>query len=142
MVFIIARRNNKITMSHQSSNQSRSKNGNDFEAYFTQMTGIKKMKKKDKPTFTNIHGIEQLIDFDFSTIINGEKIYIDVTTTYRSDRQKQKAYNAMMMKTKLNEDCKFYMVIKSLTENGKKKTVNLLEGMDHVIEIGEFIKLL
>ena len=129
-------------MSHQSSNQSRSKNGNDFEKVFTQMTGIKKMKKKDKPRFTNIHGIEQLIDFDFSTIINGEKIYIDVTTTYRSDRQKQKAYNAMMMKTKLNEDCKFYMVIKSLTENGKKKTVNLLEGMDHVVEINDFIKLL
>ena len=129
-------------MSHQSSNQSRSKNGNDFEKVFTQMTGIKKMKKKDKPRFTNIHGIEQLIDFDFLTIIDGEKIYIDVTTTYRSDRQKQKAYNAMMMKTKLNEECKFYMVIKSLTENGKKKTVNLLEGMDHVIEIDEFIKLL
>jgi len=129
-------------MSHQSSNQSRSKNGNDFEKVFTELTGIKKMKKKDKPKFTNIHGLEQLIDFDFSTIINGVNVYIDVTTTYRSDRQKQKAYNAMMMKTKLNMDCKFYMVIKSLTENGKKKTVNLLEGMDHVIEIGEFIKLL
>ena len=129
-------------MSHQSSNQSRSKNGNDFEKVFTELTGIKKMKKKDKPKFTNIHGLEQLIDFDFSTIINGVNVYIDVTTTYRSDRQKQKAYNAMMMKTKLNEDCKFYMVIKSLTENGKKKTVNLLEGMDHVIEIGEFVKLL
>lgn len=129
-------------MSHQSSNQSRSKNGNDFEKVFTELTGIKKMKKKDKPRFTNIHGLEQLIDFDFSTEINGTKVFIDVTTTYRSDRQKQKAYNAMMMKTKLNMDCKFYMVIKSLTENGKKKTVNLLEGMDHVIEIGEFIKLL
>jgi hypothetical protein len=129
-------------MNHQSSNQSRSKNGNDFESYFTQITGIKKMKKKDKPKFTNIHGIEQLIDFDFSTIINGVNVFIDVTTTYRSDRQKQKAYNAMMMKTKLNEECKFYMVIKSLTENGKKKTVNLLEGMDHVIEIDEFIKLI
>lgn len=129
-------------MSHQSSNQSRSKNGNDFEKVFTELTGIKKMKKKDKPRFTNIHGLEQLIDFDFSTEINGTKVFIDVTTTYRSDRQKQKAYNAMMMKTKLNMDCKFYMVIKSLTENGKKKTVNLLEGMDHVIEIGEFVKLL
>ena len=129
-------------MSHQSSNQSRSKNGNDFEKVFTELTGIKKMKKKDKPKFTNIHGLQQLIDFDFSTEINGTKVYIDVTTTYRSDRQKQKAYNAMMMKTKLNMDCKFYMVIKSLTENGQKKTVNLLEGMDHVIEIGEFIKLI
>jgi hypothetical protein len=129
-------------MSHQSSNQSRSQNGNDFEKVFTELTGIKKMKKKDKPKFTNIHGLEQLIDFDFSTEINGTKVFIDVTTTYRSDRQKQKAYNAMMMKTKLNMDCKFYMVIKSLTENGKKKTVNLLEGMDHVIEIDEFIKLI
>ena len=129
-------------MSHQSSNQSRSQNGNDFEKVFTELTGIKKMKKKDKPKFTNIHGLEQLIDFDFTTIINGVNVYIDVTTTYRSDRQKQKAYNAMMMKTKLNMDCKFYMVIKSLTENGKKKTVNLLEGMDHVIEIDEFIKLI
>ena len=131
-----------INMSHQSSNQSRSKNGNDFEKVFTELTGIKKMKKKDKPKFTNIHGLQQLIDFDFSTEINGTKVFIDVTTTYRSDRQKQKAYNAMMMKTKLNMDCKFYMVIKSLTENGKKKTVNLLEGMDHVIEIDEFIKLI
>ena len=129
-------------MSHQSSNQSRSKNGNDFEKVFTELTGIKKMKKKDKPKFTNIHGLQQLIDFDFSTEINGTKVFIDVTTTYRSDRQKQKAYNAMMMKTKLNMDCKFYMVIKSLTENGKKKTVNLLEGMDHVVEINDFIKLL
>jgi hypothetical protein len=129
-------------MSHQSSNQSRSKNGNDFESYFTQVTGIKKMKKKDKPKFTNTHGLEQLIDFDFSTEINGEKVYIDVTTTYRSDRQKQKAYNALMMKTKLNMDCKFYMVIKSLTENGKEKTVNLLEGMDNVMEIGDFMKLI
>ena len=129
-------------MSHQSSNQSRSQNGNNFEKVFTELTGIKKMKKKDKPRFTNIHGIEQLIDFDFSTIINGVNVYIDVTTTYRSDRQKQKAYNALMMKTKVGEDCKFYMVIKTLTENGKKKTVNLIEGMDGVMELDEFIKLI
>lgn len=129
-------------MSHQSSNQSRSKNGNDFESYFTQITGIKKMKKKDKPRFTNIHGLEQLIDFDFSTEIDGTKVFIDVTTTYRSDRQKQKAYNALMMKNKMNMECKFYMVIKSLTENGKKKTVNLLEGMDNVMEIDDFVKLI
>ena len=74
-------------MSHQSSNQSRSKNGNDFESYFTQITGIKKMKKKDKPRFTNIHGLEQLIDFDFSTEIDGTKVFIDVTTTYRSETE-------------------------------------------------------
>ena len=129
-------------MEHQSSNQSRSRNGNDFEKVFTELTGIQKMKKKDKPSFVNSHGLKQLIDFDFATEINGTKIYVDVTTTYRSDRQKQKAYNAFMMKTKLNVDCKFYMVVKSLVENGKTKTVNLLEGMDEVMDINQFIKLI
>lgn len=129
-------------MEHQSSNQSRSRNGNDFEKVFTELTGIQKMKKKDKPSFVNNHGLTQLIDFDFSTEINGAKVYIDVTTTYRSDRQKQKAYNALMMKNKVNMNCKFYMVVKSLTENGKPKTVNLLEGMDEVMEINDFIKLI
>lgn len=129
-------------MEHQSSNQSRSRNGNDFEKVFTELTGIQKMRKKDKPSFVNNHGLTQLIDFDFSTEINGIKVYIDVTTTYRSDRQKQKAYNALMMKNKVNVNCKFYMVVKSLTENGKPKTVNLLEGMDEVMEINDFIKLI
>ena len=129
-------------MEHQSSNQTRSRNGNDFEKVFTELTGIQKMKKKDKPSFVNNHGLTQLIDFDFSTEINGIKVYIDVTTTYRSDRQKQKAYNALMMKNKVNVNCKFYMVVKSLTENGKPKTVNLLEGMDEVMEINDFIKLI
>lgn len=129
-------------MEHQSSNQSRSRNGNDFEKVFTELTGIQKMKKKDKPSFVNNHGLTQLIDFDFSTEINGIKVYIDVTTTYRSDRQKQKAYNALMMKNKVNMNCKFYMVVKSLTENGKPKTVNLLEGMDEVMELNDFIKLI
>lgn len=129
-------------MEHQSSNQSRSRNGNDFEKVFTELTGIQKMRKNDKPSFVNNHGLTQLIDFDFSTEINGIKVYIDVTTTYRSDRQKQKAYNALMMKNKVNVNCKFYMVVKSLTENGKPKTVNLLEGMDEVMEINDFIKLI
>ena len=129
-------------MEHQSSNQSRSRNGNDFEKVFTELTGIQKMRKKDKPSFVNNHGLTQLIDFDFSTEINGIKVYIDVTTTYRSDRQKQKAYNALMMKNKVNMNCKFYMVVKSLTENGKPKTVNLLEGIDEVMEINDFIKLI
>ena len=129
-------------MEHQSSNQSRSRNGNDFEKVFTELTAIQKMRKKDKPSFVNNHGLTQLIDFDFSTEINGIKVYIDVTTTYRSDRQKQKAYNALMMKNKVNVNCKFYMVVKSLTENGKPKTVNLLEGMDEVMEINDFIKLI
>jgi len=46
------------------------------------------------------------------------------------------------MKTKLDVDCKFYMVIKSLIENGKPKTVNLVEGMDDVIDIDTFVNML
>ena len=129
-------------MEHQSSNQSRSRNGNDFEKVFTELTGIQKMRKKDKPSFVNNHGLTQLIDFDFSTEINGIKVYIDVTTTYRSDRQKQKAYNALMMKNKVNVNCKFYMVVKLFTGSGKPKTVTMLEGMDEVMEINDFIKLI
>lgn len=129
-------------MSHKNSNSDRSKNGNSFEKTFTNLTGINKIRKKDKPRFTNIHGNEQIIDFDFYTEINGVKIYVDVSTTFRSDRLKQKSYNALMMKNKISNDCKFYMVVKSLTENGKKKKPNLIEGIDDVYEIDEFIGIL
>jgi hypothetical protein len=129
-------------MSHKNSNSDRSKNGNSFEKTFTELTGISKIRKKDKPRFTNSHGNEQIIDFDFYTEINGVKIYVDVSTTFRSDRLKQKSYNALMMKNKISSECKFYMVVKSLTENGKKKKPNLIEGIDNVYEISEFVDIL
>lgn len=129
-------------MSHKNSNSDRSKNGNSFEKTFTELTGISKIRKKDKPRFTNSHGNEQIIDFDFYTEINGVKIYVDVSTTFRSDRLKQKSYNALMMKNKISSECKFYMVVKSLTENGKKKKPNLIEGIDNVYEISEFVDML
>lgn len=129
-------------MSHKNSNSDRSKNGNSFEKTFTELTGISKIRKKDKPRFTNSHGNEQIIDFDFYTEINGVKIYVDVSTTFRSDRLKQKSYNALMMKNKISSECKFYMVVKSLTENGKKKKPNLIEGIDNVYEISEFVGIL
>ena len=129
-------------MSHKNSNSDRSKNGNSFEKTFTELTVISKIRKKDKPRFTNSHGNEQIIDFDFYTEINGVKTYVDVSTTFRSDRLKQKSYNALMMKNKISSECKFYMVVKSLTENGKKKKPNLIEGIDNVYEISEFVGIL
>ena len=129
-------------MEHQSSNRDKSKNGTAFEKEFTDLTGIEKLRKKDKPRFINSHGLSQVVDFDYKTTIGGNISCIDVSTTFRSDRLKQKAYNALMMKQNANADCKFYMVVKSLTENGKTKKPVLIEGMDGVLEIGEFIKLL
>lgn len=129
-------------MEHQSSNKNKSRNGRAFEKEFTDLTEIKKTLKKDKPRFINSHGLSQVVDFDFITTIEGKTLCIDVSTTFRSDRLKQKSYNAVMMKQYTNMDCKFYMVVKSLTENGKTKKPVLIEGIDAVLEIGEFMKLL
>jgi len=129
-------------MKHNSSNKGKSNNGNKFEKEFTELTSIVKMKKKDKPTFVNSHGLVQVVDFDFATEKNGEKIYVDVTTTFRSDRLKQKSYNALMMKTKVGQPCKFYMVVKTMVEGGKKKNPILIEGIDGVMSIDEFTSYL
>ena len=129
-------------MKHNSSNKGKSINGNKFEKEFTELTGIVKMRKKDKPTFVNSRGLVQVVDFDFATEKNGEKIYVDVTTTFRSDRLKQKSYNALMMKTKVGQPCKFYMVVKTMVEGGKKKNPILIEGIDGVISIDEFTSYL
>jgi hypothetical protein len=129
-------------MKHNNSNKGKSINGNKFEKEFTELTGIVKMKKKDKPTFVNSHGLIQVVDFDFATEKNGEKIYVDVTTTFRSDRLKQKSYNALMMKTKVGQPCKFYMVVKTMVEGGKKKNPILIEGIDGVMSIEEFTSYL
>ena len=128
-------------MKHNSSNKGKSNNGNKFEKEFTELTGIVKMKKKDKPTFVNSHGLVQVVDFDFATEKNGEKIYVDVTTTFRSDRLKQKAYNAIMYKTNISTDCKFYMGVGNLVENGKTKNPILIEGIDNVILVDELVEL-
>lgn len=129
-------------MEHQSSNKNKSINGRAFEKEFTGLTGIEKTLKKDKPRFINSHGLSQVVDFDYITTIEGNTFCIDVTTTFRSDRLKQKSYNALMMKQHTNMNCKFYMVVKSLTEKGKTKKPILIEGIDDVLEIGEFMKLL
>lgn len=128
-------------MEHQNSNKGKSNNGNKFEKEFTELTGISKIPKKLKPKFINSHGLTQVVDFDFKTEINGEVVYIDVTTTFRSDRLKQKSYNALMMKNKIGTPCKFYMVVKKMIENGKKKNPILIEGIDGVLSISDFMLL-
>lgn len=129
---------------HQNSNKSKSISGNEFEKEFTNLTGLKKVRKKDKPKFVNSHGLEQTIDFDFVYVSGDKKIYIDVSTTFRSDRLKQKSYNALIYKLTFPE-CKevnFFMVVKTLTERGKTKKPILIEGIDKVMEIDEFLKII
>jgi hypothetical protein len=127
---------------HQSSNKSKSINGNDFQKIFTERTGLKLVLDSEKPKFTNCHGEEQVVDYDFTTEVNGMPYYIDVTTTFRSDRLKQKSYNALIMKIRLKKECKFYTVVKSFTENGKTKKPKLIEGIDGVMELDDFMTLL
>jgi hypothetical protein len=128
-------------MEHQSSNQSKSVNGSKFEKLFTKLTGLKKEDKKNKPTFINCHGVEQIIDYDFKTTIDSEDVYIDTSTTFRSCRLKQKSYNGLMMKLKKNPNSKYFLVVKSFIEHDKTKVPVLTEGIDKVIDIDEFMEI-
>ena len=129
-------------MTHSKTNQEKCLNGKSLEDSFELMTGLKKMLKNEKPFFINSLGKKQIIDFDFKTEIDGVDVFIDLTTTFRSDRLKQKAYNAVMYKTKLNPNCKFYMGVGKLIENGKKKNPILVEGIDDVILVDELIGMI
>lgn len=129
-------------MKHSVENGDKSRNGNHLESYFMDKTGLKKIKKSEKPFFINNHNKKQVIDFDFYVNLNGEDVYIDLTTTYRSDRLKQKAYNALMYKMKINKPCKFYMGVGKLIEHGKKKKPVLIEGIDDVLIVEDLITMI
>ena len=47
-----------------------------------------------------------------------------------------------MYKTKLNPNCKFYMDVGKLIENGKKKNPILIEGIDGVILVDDLIGMI
>jgi hypothetical protein len=47
-----------------------------------------------------------------------------------------------MMKTKVGQPCKFYMVVKTMVEGGKKKNPILIEGIDGVMSIDDFTSYL
>ena len=127
-------------MEHSFANKLKCLNGKSLEDSFELQTGLKKLLNKDKPFFINSFGNKQIIDCDFKTTIDGVDVFIDLTTTFRSDRLKQKSYNAIMYKTKINSNCKFYMGVGTLVENGKKKNPILIEGIDDVILVDELIK--
>jgi hypothetical protein len=124
-----------------SDNRKKSINGKTLEEFFESKTGLKKIAQKDKPSFQNSLGENQIIDFDFKTNINGTDVLIDLTTTFRADRIKQKAYNALMYKTHINENVMFYVGVGSLLENGKVKKTTLIEGIDSIILVDELIDL-
>ena len=125
-----------------SDNRKKSINGKSLEELFESKTGIKKISTKEKPFFKNSFGEEQIIDFDFKTKINGVDVIIDLTTTFRSDRVKQKAYNALMYKTHINENVLFYVGVGTLIEEGKKKTPSLIDGIDSVVLVEELIDII
>ena len=129
-------------MEHSFANKLKCLNGKSLEDSFELQTGLKKLLNKDKPFFINSFGNKQIIDCDFKTTIDGVDVFIDLTTTFRSDRLKQKSYNAIMYKTKIDSNCKFYMGVGTLVENGKKKNPILIEGIDDVILVDELIKII
>ena len=129
-------------VSHSDANKEKCLNGMSLEQQFELRSGLKKLLVLEKPYFTNSLGRKQIIDCDFKTTIDGVDIFIDLTTTYRSDRLKQKAYNAVMYKLNVDKNCKFYMGVGTLVENGKKKNPILIEGIDGVLLVDELIEML
>ena len=129
-------------VSHSDANKEKCLNGMSLEQQFELISGLKKLLVLEKPYFTNSLGRKQIIDCDFKTTIDGVDIFIDLTTTYRSDRLKQKAYNAVMYKLNVDKNCKFYMGVGTLVENGKKKNPILIEGIDGVLLVDELIEML
>ena len=134
-------------VNHSDTNSYKSNNGNALENSFTKQTGIRKASKKDKLTFINEHNIKQEIDFDFMFMFeskDGQHTFYDTTTSYRSDRIKQKGYNALLLKREYQNKGlpkpKFIIVIGNLVENGKKKKISLIEGIDEIKTVEEIIK--
>lgn len=126
-------------MTHSKENGAKSKNGVIAEKKFSKLTGLKKTTQEQKPFFINSYGEKQIIDFDFSTVINGVTIFFDITNTYRSDRAKQKGYNSLLSKLFFNSNSKFYIVVNK-TE-GKKIKRKKIEGIDGVINMEDVLKL-
>lgn len=125
-----------------SDNRKKSLNGKTLEEFFELKTGLKKISQKEKPSFINCFGNEQVIDFDFKTKINGVDVLIDLTTTFRSDRVKQKAYNALMYKTNINKNVLFCVGVGTLLEDGKKRNPILIDGIDSVVLVDELIDMI
>ncbi len=122
-------------------NGKKSRNGTSLENLFTQKTGHKKAKLSDKPTFINEHGESQIIDADYIIERDDYTYFIDVTTTWRSSRSKQKAYNGLLLKLKTDIIHKYLIGVGSFIENGKRVNPKNLEGVDGIFLVEELIEM-
>jgi hypothetical protein len=113
-----------------SENGAKSRNGGRLQKLFTEATGIETAKEETKATFVNIHGDVELIDYDFFLQIDGIDVLIDVTTTYRLCRCKQKYYSGLLYRMYVPRPS-FYIVA---VEDFEDKTPVVKHGADLLID--------
>lgn len=118
-------------------NTNKVRHGMEFEADFIRETGIQKAKRNEKPTFVNSAGKVQTIDFDFCIPLkNGKTLFVDTTTSYGSDRGKQKAYNGLLLKLKTDIPSEYVVC----TKGWRGDEPVTLEGIDRVLYLDELAK--
>jgi hypothetical protein len=113
-----------------SENGAKSRNGGRLQKLFTEATGIETAKEETKATFNNIHGDVELIDYDFFLEIDGIDVLIDVTTSYRLCRCKQKYYSGLLYRLYVKKPS-FYIVA---VEDFEDKTPVVKHGADLLID--------
>jgi hypothetical protein len=113
-----------------SENGAKSRNGGRLQKLFTEATGIETAKEETKATFNNIHGNVELIDYDFFLEIDGIDVLIDVTTSYRLCRCKQKYYSGLLYRLYVKKPS-FYIVA---VEDFEDKTPVVKHGADLLID--------
>jgi hypothetical protein len=113
-----------------SENGAKSRNGGRLQRLFTEATGIETAKEETKATFNNIHGDVELIDYDFFLEIDGIDVLIDVTTSYRLCRCKQKYYSGLLYRLYVKKPS-FYIVA---VEDFEDKTPVVKHGADLLID--------
>jgi hypothetical protein len=111
-------------------NGAKSRNGGRLQKLFTEATGIETAKEETKATFVNIHGDVELIDYDFFLQIDGIDVLIDVTTSYRLCRCKQKYYSGLLYRMYVPRPS-FYIVA---VEDFEDKTPVVKHGADLLID--------
>ena len=120
----------KKDMDFISENGAKSRNGGRLQRLFTEATGIEVSKEETKATFINIHGEVELIDYDFFLEVDGIDVLIDVTTSYRLCRCKQKYYSGLLYRLYVKKPS-FYIVA---VEDFEDKNPVVKHGADLLID--------
>lgn len=127
-------------------NSLKSRGGRDLETYFSEVTKIPKLRESLKPRFINEHGTQQVIDSDFCLELDNETLFFDLTTSFRSDRAKQKAYNGLCCKSMCQngKQYSFYIVIPDdeAVKYHKRTKPFALKGLDGVLSFTEAVNLI